>query len=131
MLKTLPAQLRAALRAGDESVGRIFPPAYPDDADKERQYREMVGDELMAEHLGAIDVLERTVDAERLSEEELAAWLGALNDLRLMLGARLGVTEDMYEAPPGPADPRRAPFELFVYLGWLEEQVVAAASAGT
>jgi hypothetical protein len=70
-----------------------------------------------------------TVDAERLTREQLESWLGALNDLRLVLGTRLEVTEDMYETGMPAGDPRAQPFALYQYLTWLQEMTVASLAA--
>ncbi len=52
--------------------------------------------------------------------------MGALNDLRLVLGTRLGVTEDDPSGLPGAADPDRDTRIVFAYAGWLLEQFVDA-----
>ena len=65
---------------------------------------------------------ERTVE---LTEEEAAAWLGVLNDLRLALGVRLDITED-FDGDVDAADPRAPALRLLSYLGWLEEQLLDA-----
>jgi Domain of unknown function (DUF2017) len=126
MLRTLPAQLRDVLPTGDLSVRRLFPPAYADDAGREDEYRSLVHDDLLAGHLAALEVMELTIDARRLSEEQLTSWLAALNDLRLVLGTRLDVTEETYQEEMDPEDPDTPAYALFFYLGWLEEQVVEA-----
>ena len=59
-----------------------------------------------------------------MSSEELESWLGALNDLRLVLGTRLGVTEQTYDEPP--RDPGLA---LYGWLTWLEGTIVEALAA--
>ena len=74
--------------------------------------------------------MEATIDADRVNEEQLIAWLGALNDLRLVLGTRLEVTEEMYERPVPPDDPGAAQLGLYHYLGWLQDQVVQVLAAG-
>ena len=69
-----------------------------------------------------------TIDAERLTEDQILAWLGALNDLRLILGTRLGAADD--DLPEIEEDDPMAPAHaLYHYLGFLEEQVVEALSA--
>jgi hypothetical protein len=88
----------------------------------------LVRDDLVAERLAAIDVMERTIDSDRLSEEELLAWLSSINSLRLVLGTRLDVPEDLSELDVAPGDPRAESFALFAYLSILEEDVVAALS---
>jgi Domain of unknown function (DUF2017) len=102
LLRSLPAQLRDALG----------------------------GDDLTASHRRSLEVMETTIDAERLNEDQLTAWMGALNDLRLVLGTRLDVTEESYDRPPAADDPDGHAFAVFVYLGWLEEQIVEALASG-
>jgi hypothetical protein len=126
LLRTLPGQLREVLGSDDPALARLSPPAYEDDPVRSREFAELVGDDLAASRRRSLDLMEATIDAERLDEEQLTAWLGALNDLRLVLGTRLDVTEEMYERPPATDDPNAHAFAVFVYLGWLQEQVVAA-----
>jgi hypothetical protein len=129
LLRSLPGQLRELMDAEDPAVARLFPPAYRDDPDREAEYRRMVHDELVAGRRRALDVMESTVDADRLDVDQMAAWLGALNDLRLVLGTRLEVTEDSVEQDFPPGDPRRETLALYHYLGWLESQAVDALAS--
>jgi hypothetical protein len=130
LLRALPGQLLQLVGSDDPSLHRLFPPAYAADPDREREYRRLMGDDLLERHRQALVVMEETIDAERLDEDQLVGWLGALNDLRLVLGTRLDVTEDMYDEEMEPSDPRAPAFALYSYLGWLQEQAVAALSAG-
>jgi hypothetical protein len=129
VLRALPAQLRELLGTDDPSVYRLFPPAYTDDEAAAAEYDQLMRKDLLDGRLEALRVLERTVDAERLDEPELAAWVGALNDLRLVLGTRLDITEDTYGEPIDPKDPRAPELALYGYLSWLQEEAVAALSA--
>jgi hypothetical protein len=130
VLRSLPGQLRQLLGSDDPAVSRLFPPAYPDDPERDAEYRSLVRDDLTSSKLRAAAVLEATVDARRLDRDQLTAWLGALNDARLVLGTRLGVREDL-DPEQIPDDHPDAPaFALFYYLGWLEEQVVEALASG-
>jgi hypothetical protein len=124
VLRRLPAELRDVLDGGDPATVRLFPPAYQDDPVRDAEYRRMVHDELVAGRRRAAEVMESTVDADRLDREELEAWMGALNDLRLVLGTRLDVTEDPEDLPQ--EDPRAEAMALYHYLGWLEAQAVEA-----
>jgi hypothetical protein len=130
VLRSLPRQLRELLGTDDPSLVRLFPPAYRDDAASNAEYERLTRESLLADRLAALSVMEATVDAEELSGEQLAAWVGALNDLRLVLGTRLDVTEESYAAELDPRDPRAPELALFAYLSWLQEQAVAALSAG-
>lgn len=129
MLRQLPAQLRSLLdeRSDDPSLRRLFPPAYDCDAGAQAEYRELMHGELLGWHREALSILEQTAGRDELRAEEVNAWLTALNDLRLVLGTRLGVTEDMYELDPH--DPANAELGVYLYLTWLQEQFVEAVAS--
>jgi hypothetical protein len=129
VLRRLPRQLGLLLETGGEEVARLFPPAYADDPAGNEEYDGLVRGELLEGKRRALRIVAETVDADRLDEEQLAAWVGALNDLRLVLGTRLGVTEDAYFGSPDPDDPRAPELALFAYLTWLQEQGVQALAA--
>ena len=74
-------------------------------------------------------MLDSSIAADRLDEEQLAAWCGALNDLRLVLGEQLGVTEDMYDRPVPADDPRAPALALYGWLTWLQGHVVEALAS--
>ena len=61
---------------------------------------------------------------------QLVSWLGAINDLRLVLGTKLDVTEETYERQMPEDDPNAPGLALYFYLGWLEEQIVEALAGG-
>ena len=108
---------------------RLFPPAHATDEAANAQYQEMVGDDLREGRREALLVMQETMDARHLDQEQAEAWLSALNDLRLVLGTRLDVSEDM-GAPPAPEDPLAPAFALYSYLTWLESQAVDALAQG-
>ena len=66
----------------------------------------------------------------KLSGEQAQSWLQALNDVRLALGVRLGVTEEFEQQwqDLDPADPRTAAFEVYAWLGGVQESLVRALS---
>ena len=129
LLSSLPSELRALLGTDDPALRRLRPPAYPDDPARDAEYRELVGEDLDRQRRNALAVLEATADADTLDEEQATAWLAALNDLRLVLGTRLDVTEELYETGIPERDPRAPAFAVYLYLGWLEEQLVSALAA--
>jgi len=128
MLRSVPGQLRSLLDGDLDApdLRRLFPPAYEDDADLQAEYRSLTIDDLTERRREAIRVVEETADADHLTEEQLVAWLGVVNDVRLILGTRLDVTESSYTRPPPQDDPRFAQFALFSYMGFLEENIVEA-----
>jgi hypothetical protein len=122
-------ELRGLIEGEDAAVGRLFPAAYRDDPKASADYDDLVRGELVAGRLDAIEIVEASLGAERLDEEQLAAWCGALNDLRLVLGEQLGVTEDVYERPLPPDDPRAPGLALYGWLTWLQGHVVEALAS--
>jgi Domain of unknown function (DUF2017) len=131
VLGTLPEMLRELLAQDDRTdpaLRRLFPSAYPDDEEAAAEFESVVRDDLVAQRTVAIETMERTLQASRLTEDELLAWLAAMNDLRLVLGVRLAVTE---KSTPEDfdADPQtQASYGLYAYLSYLEEDVVEALS---
>ena len=131
LLASLPRQLREVLKAEepDPALRRLFPPAYADDPEADDEYRLLMREELMEGKLAALRVVEETAYAEHLTDEDLEAWLGAIESLRLYLGTQLDVREEIYETPIDPGDPDAPALALYGYLSWLQEQAVDALSA--
>jgi len=130
LLASLPGQLQEVLehQPDDPALRRLFPPAYPVDRDEEDEYRRLMGDDLAAGHLQALQVLGATAAENSLTEEQLMIWLRAINQLRLVLGTRLDVDEETSGMLPDPEEPDADVRTVFIYLGWLQEQVVEALS---
>ncbi|MEX2587517.1 MAG: DUF2017 family protein [Actinomycetota bacterium] len=129
ILRGLPGQLREVMDSGHSATWRLFPDAYPDDPKMSAEFDRMTREDLIAGRKHSLQVMEQTVDATRLNGEQLSAWLGSLNDLRLFLGTNLDITEESYDEPLeeyGSSSPAMA---IYVYLGWLEEMVVRALAA--
>jgi hypothetical protein len=127
VLEALAPQLRELLGGdlADPNLRRLFPTAYAEDAERDREYHALVRDVLADRRRAAIDTLLATLDERRLTEEQLTAWMGAVNDLRLVLGTRLDVSEET-ELGDDPDDPDTALLALYTYLGFLLEQIVDA-----
>jgi hypothetical protein len=137
LLRNLPGQLGDVLGEGDAdpAAARLFPPAYDDpaDADAAAEYRRLMQDELLRGKLAAVETVRATLERAAklrgarwsidLDQDETQAWLGVLNDLRLTLGVRLGVTDDL-DGEVDDDDPRAPGFHLLYYLGWLEEHLL-------
>ena len=113
----------------DEAVDRLFPAAYPDDEERQAEFRLLAHDQLLESHLGALAVLEETTDADRLDEEQLLAWMRALNHIRLVIGVNLGVTEERDEWPESLDDPRAPSFVIYQYLTYLQGEIIEALSS--
>jgi Domain of unknown function (DUF2017) len=129
LVADLVGQLREQLLAStdDPAVRRLFPPAYPNDAERDAGYQVLTRDELLEHRLSALDVVERTLDGNELDHAEMTAWMGTLNALRLVLGTRLDVDEVLPDLDQ--ADPMAPAYAVYEYLGWLLSQVIDVLDA--
>lgn len=82
----------------DPALARLLPDAYREDAEASADFRRFTERglrETKAVHARAVlDQLERSGDKVTIAGEEADSWLGLLNDLRLTLGTRLGISQD-------------------------------------
>lgn len=127
LLAALAPQLRELLTDPDQpGLRRLFPPAYGDDndAEHEEEYRRLMQEDLVARHEAALEVLAETANANELNAEQMEAWMRAINQLRLVIGTRLDVTEEDDFA--ATEDPDR---QVYYLLGYLQECVVEALSS--
>jgi Domain of unknown function (DUF2017) len=118
-------QASVALAPGDPVYERLHPAAY-EDPDAAAEFRDLTGadaDRARAARLGQCRAdLSRTT--LKLDDESLERWLMTLNDLRLDLGTRLGVTaEDDPDAALQSGDAERG---LYHWLTWFQDALVSA-----
>lgn len=129
LLVELCRQSRALLETEDPSsdpaVARLFPAAYQDDPLRNLEYETSLGGAPRAGKLEALDMVTRTANATQLSEEELLTWMGVVNDLRLVLGTRIEVTEGSTEEDFPAGGPRDA-YQVYQFLGWLLQEMLSA-----
>lgn len=128
LLRTLVPQLRELLTTDDPSLTRLFPTAYADDPERDAGYHALVRDELLERRFHSLDVLEQTVEGGEVDEETLSAWMRALNDLRLVLGTRLDVSEDDDPMDIDPDDPAAPAWAIYHYLAGLQSMIIDALS---
>jgi hypothetical protein len=118
----------------DPALRRLLPDAYADDT-MSGEFRRLMDGELRRLKTEALDEMRGAVEASaeagvklRLAPQQAESWLQALNDIRLVLGTRLDVTEDLEDrwAQIGPDDPMAPLLAAYEWLGWLQESVVQA-----
>ena len=120
-------------RPTDPALARLLPDAYRDDDEAAGEFRRFTEQSLRSGKRAQAEALRRSlapyVKGRRIPlERQLAdAWLGCLNDLRLVLGTRLEVTEET-ELDPARDDPRAEALSLYGWLGWVQESLLAALS---
>jgi Domain of unknown function (DUF2017) len=129
LLRRLASELEELLVAEPEepSLRRLRPRAYEDE-EVEREFRSLMGGELEARRLENLRGLAETAGRERLDAEDLDCWLAALNDLRLVLGTRLDVTEDEFADGFDPSAPNAYELAVYAFLTWVQEAAVQAAA---
>ena len=116
----------------DPVLARLLPDAYQDDPEAAGEFRKYTESSLreakkyFAQTL--LDTLPPSGGRVRLTGDQARDWMRALNDVRLMFGVRLEVTEDFEEqlASLAPDDPKVAAFEVYGWLGAVQESLVRA-----
>ena len=116
----------------DPVLARLLPDAYQDDPEAAGEFRKYTESSLreakkyFAQTL--LDTLPPNGGRVKLTGDQARDWLRALNDIRLMFGVRLEVTEDFEEqlAALSPQDPKVAAFEVYGWLGAVQESLVQA-----
>lgn len=116
----------------DPVLARLLPDAYQEDPEAAGEFRKYTESSLreakkyFAQTL--LDTLPPSGGRVRLTGDQARDWMRALNDVRLMFGVRLDVTEDFEEqlAALAPDDPKVAAFEVYGWLGAVQESLVRA-----
>lgn len=138
LLRALPDELRAVYGETDDADpvrARLFPRAYldPTAEEAERDWRALVHPELVRERLAALDRVVGSLEAAdrrrgeftlELAVDDVTAWLRVLNDARLALGTRLGVTEETTVDDLDPDDPATPGLAAYAWLTYLEGELV-------
>jgi hypothetical protein len=93
-------------------TGRLFPVVHPNDPDQEAEYQRLMRDELVASRLA-------------FDEDQLVAFMQALNGVRLVLGTILDITDDDEDEPDNVLVPE---YQLYAYLSWVLDSAVRALS---
>ena len=116
----------------DPVLARLLPDGYRDDPAAAGEFRKYTEPALRsAKHQAAREMLD-TLPEEggriQLTQDQALSWLKALNDVRLALGVRLGVTEEFEEqwGRLKPDDPQWSAFEVYAWLGAVQESLVQA-----
>jgi len=118
----------------DPVLARLLPDGYRDDPDSAGEFRKYTEPALRsAKYQAAQEMLDTLPDEGgriQLTAEQALSWLKALNDVRLALGVRLGVTEEFEEqwSRLKPDDPQWTAYEVYAWLGAVQESLVQAMS---
>lgn len=116
----------------DPVLARLLPDGYQDDPEAAGEFRKYTESSLReAKKYFAqvmLDTLPENGGRIHLTGDQARDWMRALNDVRLMFGVRLEVTEDFEEqlAALDPEDPAVPVFEVYGWLGAVQESLVQA-----
>lgn len=128
VLRSVAEQMRTLIIENDPDTYRLFPPAYMNDIAKQEEYRSFMSDELMKMHLAALDVLQEAALCETLHEDDLYAFVRAVNHVRLVLGTRLDIDEETDVTDISEDHPDAMLYDLYFWMGWVLEEAVEALS---
>jgi Domain of unknown function (DUF2017) len=140
----------------DPVLRRLLPAAYRDDEEAAREFRRLTDSDLRATKraalAGIVADISNGIEAAGdvpvrgagtvpgtvgppgvrliLDDPSAMSWLRALTDVRLTLGTRIGVTEDMDDerASVAPGSAREAELAVYDWLSWLQEALVGAVT---
>ena len=116
----------------DPVLARLLPDAYQDDPEAAGEFRKYTESSLREAKKYFAQTLLETLPPKggrvKLTADQARDWLRALNDVRLMFGVRLEVTEDFEDQLTSldPKDPRVAAFQVYGWLGGVQESLVRA-----
>ena len=117
----------------DPALARLLPDPYPDDPLASGDFRRRRTDDALGHKRAAARRVLATLPGPGevlvLDEDAAQDWLTTLNDLRLVLGTRLGITDENYLDELGElaADDPRVPFiEMYELLTTLVDNLVRA-----
>lgn len=119
-----------AERSDDPAVARLLPDAYIDDDEAASDFRRFtersLRDGKVANASSVITSLEQAGEKVVLSDAEVHAWIGFLNDARLALGARLEISDENHDAlmDLSEDDPRTGFMALYSWLTYIQDGVV-------
>lgn len=129
IVRHLLGQLDEVIETGadDPALRRLRPPAYLEDPERDAAYQLLAGEELRTARREAIATVLASIDAERLSEDQVWSWLRALNAIRLVVGTRLDVSEDVEAIPHlEPDDPALQLWAIYELTSRLQHELVQA-----
>lgn len=127
-------QLRDSLMNGstDEKLKRLFPTAYHQDPKHDEEYQRLMRDDLLASRLQSLGTAtsllsrESVDDTTVLTAQELDEFARSINNLRLVIGTVLDISEADIDVDLDKDDPGDQRLELYGYLGWLLDWAVTA-----
>jgi hypothetical protein len=116
----------------DPVLARLLPDAYSEDAEAAAEFRRYTEETLRSGKVASAQIVLASLPADggevRLTEPECQQWLRALNDVRLALSVRLGITDEDDDLTEQFAvdDPRSAYVWVYQWLAYLQDSLLDA-----
>jgi Domain of unknown function (DUF2017) len=118
----------------DPVLARLLPDGYSDDPQAAAEFRRYTEETLRSGKVASAQAVLSSLPPGggevRLSEPECQQWLRALNDVRLALSVRLGITDENEDLSRRllPGDPRSAYVWVYQWLAYLQDSLIEALS---
>lgn len=118
----------------DPVLARLLPDAYKDDPAASAEFRRYTEESLRSAKINSAQAVLASLPAAGgevlLTEPEGQQWLRALNDVRLAIGTRLGITEDNEDLMEDFSleEPRSAYILAYQWLSELQDSLIDALS---
>ena len=110
----------------DPALARLFPDGYSGDEHASADFRRFTEQDLRAQKIAALSVARETLaewsGKSTVTPQQAQHWLKALNDLRLVLGTRLEITDE----DDGYHDSDEPGIQLYNYLTYLQGTLIDA-----
>ena len=110
----------------DPALARLFPDGYSDDEHASADFRRFTEQDLRAQKLAALATVRVSLSdwtgKSSITAQQAQDWLKAINDLRLVLGTRLEITDEVetdFEAD-------ESGIHLYNYLTYLQGTLIDA-----
>jgi Domain of unknown function (DUF2017) len=114
----------------DPVLARLLPDAYSEDAAAAAEFRRYTEETLRSGKVASAQIVLASLPADggevRLTEPECQQWLRALNDVRLALSVRLGITDEDDDLTEHfeVDDPRSAYVWVYQWLAYLQDSLL-------
>ncbi len=122
VLQAIVEQFSQSIHPDSPQAKRLFPTAYPHDQAQEESYKLLGHSQILDTKSANQKIFHNSVFSDTLAEDEVHAWMCCINDVRLLLGTELDVSEDT------AADYENPMYMLYDDLSCLLELFVTARS---
>ncbi len=128
LIESLCTELETLFESDSPLLERLFPAPYGDDTERNEGYAALAGPELIEHRREALATVRTVLNSQQVTEDQFMAWMRSLNDMRLVLGTMIDITDDAIDLDV--RDEHEQAFAVYEFLGQLLELTVAALAEG-